>query len=248
MKHKIKVLHATNGTQALAALAEQNPILVIQDIDLGIGSENGIAVVKRLREAQFKGQICVHSNRFLQEDNRLALEAGAQYILPKPMTRSHLLQLLVVSLNGQQSLKLTTSAELAISQKSRPVSLQQVAMHIVVLDDSAAIRISWKTRFKDGKLTVFSSPEEFLAKIDAEPALLQSIDAIISDFHFDSKSKHDGFSFAAEFKKRSQLPLFLASDGEFIESEWLPLFKGILRKEVYSAAQISKLLNWERKL
>jgi hypothetical protein len=53
-----------------------------------------------MRESGFKGQICVHSNRFLPTDNKEALDAGAGHILPKPMTGIHLLKLIATALDG----------------------------------------------------------------------------------------------------------------------------------------------------
>lgn len=40
----------------------------------------------------------MHSNRFLADDNRAALDAGADTIVPKPMGREHFLKLILASL------------------------------------------------------------------------------------------------------------------------------------------------------
>lgn len=58
---------------------------------------NGIDVVRSLRQAGFQGKICIPSNRFLTEDTRIALEAGADMILPKPMSRAQFLKLILAS-------------------------------------------------------------------------------------------------------------------------------------------------------
>jgi hypothetical protein len=71
---------------------------------------------------------------------------------------------------------------------------------------------------------------------------LTSVDVVVTDYHFDSRSKHDGFSFAEEFKTLSELPLLLASDGDFNENEWKKHFLGILKKQVYAAAQLKEIL------
>jgi CheY-like chemotaxis protein len=97
---KIAIIWAKNANDALAKVREYDPLLVIQDIDLGLDSESGIEVINRMRESGFKGQICVHSNRFLPTDNKEALDAGAGHILPKPMTGIHLLKLIATALDG----------------------------------------------------------------------------------------------------------------------------------------------------
>jgi signal transduction histidine kinase/CheY-like chemotaxis protein len=93
-----EVFSATNDTEALALAQERSPRLVIQDVDLGPASRNGIEIVRSLRASGFLGKICIHSNRFLMEDTKEALEAGADTVLPKPLSRVHFLKLLAASL------------------------------------------------------------------------------------------------------------------------------------------------------
>ena len=86
--------------QMTARAKEIRPMLIICDIDLGGSGVSGIEVISQLRAEGYKGQICVHSNRFLESDNRAAMEAGANHIIPKPMTRLHLLRLILATLRS----------------------------------------------------------------------------------------------------------------------------------------------------
>jgi hypothetical protein len=90
---------------------------------------------------------------------------------------------------------------------------------------------------------VFSSPEDFFERIQNEADFLKTVDVVVSDFHFDRRSKLDGFSFAQKFKEISDLPMLLASDGEFHETEWRQLFRAVLKKHIYSAGELRTLLN-----
>ena len=91
---KLPIFFAKNATEAIEMVKKHAPFLVIQDVDLGLASRNGIEVIKQLRKEGFLGRICVHSNRFLFDDQKTAFEAGADSVLPKPMSRAHLFKLI----------------------------------------------------------------------------------------------------------------------------------------------------------
>lgn len=95
---KIPIFFAKNATEALDMMQKHNPFLIIQDIDLGNDSKSGVEVIKDLRDAGYRGRICVHSNRFLFDDQKIATDAGADSVFPKPMSRTHLFKLMISSL------------------------------------------------------------------------------------------------------------------------------------------------------
>ncbi len=73
--------------------------LAIIDVDLADTYLDGFDLVQLFRkEKQMEGFICVHSNRGLSEYQDRAHIAGADFFLPKPMTRVHLLKLLKTAL------------------------------------------------------------------------------------------------------------------------------------------------------
>lgn len=96
----IEFCGAASATEGLAIARGAPPKLIFVDVDLGDAGMNGLDVVRSLREEGFRGYICVHSNRFLFEDNKAALEAGANAFLPKPIGPTHFLKLLQASLTS----------------------------------------------------------------------------------------------------------------------------------------------------
>jgi signal transduction histidine kinase/CheY-like chemotaxis protein len=86
--------------EELQFLTIQTPLIIVQDIDLGVGQLNGYEAIRTLRSNGFKGSISVHSNRASAADCQMALDAGADSILPKPMSRSHLLNFVLISLKN----------------------------------------------------------------------------------------------------------------------------------------------------
>jgi signal transduction histidine kinase/ActR/RegA family two-component response regulator len=95
---KISIYTAQDANEALSLAVSMRPCLVILDVDLGQGSASGIEVVKVMRENAFSGRVCIHSNRFLVEDYKIAIAAGANTVLPKPMSRTHFLKVILEAL------------------------------------------------------------------------------------------------------------------------------------------------------
>ncbi len=71
-----------------------NPFLIILDIDLGTKEQNGFDLLKVIRNSGYIGFICIHSNLSRPEDCKDILEMGANIVLPKPMTFSHMLRII----------------------------------------------------------------------------------------------------------------------------------------------------------
>jgi CheY-like chemotaxis protein len=89
---------ASTEAEGLDLAFKEHPCLIVHDIDLGLNSSSGIDVVRKLRQNGFQGHICVHSNRFLPGDTREALAAGADTVLPKPLSRAQFLKVVLASL------------------------------------------------------------------------------------------------------------------------------------------------------
>lgn len=101
LRSAIKLEFAQNGNQALSLLAQYpDTKLVILDVDLGMNTLNGYDVLIKMRKANFHGVVCIHSNRSLSTDYRIAMDAGADAVLPKPMGRAHLLKLILQALHS----------------------------------------------------------------------------------------------------------------------------------------------------
>jgi signal transduction histidine kinase len=94
LKGHVELSFSVNSSQALNA-AMKSPALIIQDVDLGPHSLNGYELVAAYRSQDYRGVVCIHSNRALLKDYKLALESGADEVLPKPMSRTHFLKLIL---------------------------------------------------------------------------------------------------------------------------------------------------------
>lgn len=92
-----KVRVFSHGDELLHTVESLEFDYVICDVDLGAGSPDGYRITRELRQRGFRNRICIHSNRTLAEDFLTAVEAGADMVLPKPMSRVHLLQFLSLS-------------------------------------------------------------------------------------------------------------------------------------------------------
>jgi CheY-like chemotaxis protein len=171
-------------------------------VDLGPQSVSGLEVVKSLRDAGFPGQICVHSNRFLPEDNKRALEAGADTVLPKPMGRAHFLKLILASLPAEEAV-------------DAGVPAQPAPLNVALVDDSLTMRVAWRTAI--GKHTShlgFRGTPEFWAACAKEAGYLDRLDVIVTDYNFAPDDPEDGGTFARALRQRGYCGLIFRASGE----------------------------------
>ncbi len=89
------ILEATNGEEALAAVAAEHPDLVV--LDLGLPDMDGLEVTRRLREWS-QIPIIIVSVREREEEKIAALDAGADDYLTKPFGVGELMARLRVAL------------------------------------------------------------------------------------------------------------------------------------------------------
>ena len=89
---------------ALAAIPEAAPDLVVMDVSLGHGSPDGIELIRRLNRSM-KGRqprwvvVSLHADEHVR---RRAREAGAQEFLPKEETSAMLLETICDVLEGEK--------------------------------------------------------------------------------------------------------------------------------------------------
>jgi signal transduction histidine kinase/CheY-like chemotaxis protein len=230
---KIPIVFASSSEEAFFMVQQQNPFLIIQDVDLGAKSKSGIEVIKELRSNGYRGHVCIHSNRFLYDDQKTATEAGADSVLPKPMSRVHLFKLIADSLSRSSKPKLTILGNIE-SPKSKP--------RIAYVDDSMTFTLSWKLKLKDQvDVETFASTSRFFEKIEAEPNFLQSLDVIVTDFYFGADDPLDGRSFAVELRKMGYAgPIYLASNGDFSQKDLQPYLSGVIGKDIPDIAKVSR--------
>lgn len=190
--------------------------LLIQDLDLGSMQSEGLNVIRSARTAGFKGLICVHSNRFSAQANKLALDAGADVILPKPMSRSHFIKLVAEALVKLDPQIPRVKVEEQITTQTAIPSRKPNIIHV---DDSEFILYVFKNMAKGrAELKSFSSPRACLSYLNELPSVLESVDAIVTDYFFAETDQTDGLKFACEIRSIGyQGPIILLSDAEISE-------------------------------
>jgi len=162
----------------------------IIDVDLGLASENGLELIRRLRELQTAMKICVHSNGPPFELQKKALAAGADLFLPKPMSREHLIRLL---------------QSIAAKESRRPLSM------IAVVDDDALHLETWRDLPGYHWIT-YDSPLTFLENCAKNPEFLGTLLCVVTDYTF-AGGPDTGVTLAAALaKQRADLPIFLATN------------------------------------
>ncbi|HNT24943.1 MAG TPA: response regulator [Anaerolineales bacterium] len=93
--HGHLVIEASNGTEALAAAAEQHPDLIV--LDLGLPDLDGIEITRRLRDWTHI-PIIILSVRDQESEKIAALDAGADDYLTKPFGIGELMARLRVAM------------------------------------------------------------------------------------------------------------------------------------------------------
>ncbi len=99
LKKVTNISCVNDGDKAIEHAKQCSPRLIICDIDLGPNSPNGFDLVRQIRLLGSKAHICMHSNRLDSEVYKTAIEAGADSFLPKPMSRTHFLKILLLAVN-----------------------------------------------------------------------------------------------------------------------------------------------------
>jgi signal transduction histidine kinase/DNA-binding NarL/FixJ family response regulator len=226
IRDRLEILTATNPFEAIKARTSD---LAIVDVDLGCQEMNGFDVVSQLRKFGNQGIVCTHSNRILASDHKTAIDHGADAFLPKPMSTVHLLKLLCQAVERVKEIDGvdTTHVEHAKTMSPEPLKFAFV-------DDSKSIRMTWKIAWKGGNMLSFGSPEEFWKEAEANPGFIESLACVITDFDFGSMSKENGGTFASQLRKRTQLPVFLASDGDYSLADFNGDIDAILPKQPIS--------------
>lgn len=234
---KIPILFAKNANEGMKLVKTHNPLLIIQDIDLGVGSKNGLEVIKDLRNDGNKARICVHSNRFLFDDQKTAFDAGADSVLPKPMSRAHLFKLISSSLPEQSNQKVGNIKQKA-SENTKP--------RIAYIDDATIFTLSWTLKLKDQlDIETFSSTANFLKKTKEDSTFLQSLDVIVTDYYFRKDDPFNGKTFAAAIRKLGfEKPIYLASNGDFNENDFKPDLTGVIGKDAPSFETVMSWIHW----
>ena len=199
--------------------------LIICDVDLGEDSLNGYEIVRRLRSCGAVAHICMHSNRSLPEDYKMALHAGADAFTPKPMSRVHLLDLLRKAL-----VPVLKGAVLVAPMPATEKPL------VVLIEDHIFMRESWQnTLEKDCVVMAFESPKGFEQALSRDASLISRIHCVVTDFYIEDtidggKDEETTLAFAKRFRGlKGRPPLILTTLGD-LSPEILKHYDGAVAK------------------
>ncbi|MBK1652109.1 hybrid sensor histidine kinase/response regulator [Halorhodospira halochloris] len=96
-----RVHTAENGSEALAAAAEQRPDLVLMDLQMPV--MDGFEAAQRLQDSGYSGPIIALSAAVLDDDRRRAAAAGMQTLVKKPIEQAELYAVLAAELRPPAS-------------------------------------------------------------------------------------------------------------------------------------------------
>jgi signal transduction histidine kinase/DNA-binding NarL/FixJ family response regulator len=232
---------AQDSDDALRALSSKTYDLVITDVDLGAASLNGFDLVLELRKKGSKALVCVHSNRIVAADSKTAIEAGADYFMPKPMARAQLLRILSQAAASQANL--TSSIQLGkanavITVAPEPISTKPA---VLVIDDSPMTLDAWAEMLApDAEVFTMISFEDLTEKIESDPNFVSQLTYVITDMHLDG-SAGNGQDIGRLLKGiRSDLPVLMSSDDTFEAQDLVGVADKVIPKEPVDLAELRK--------
>ena len=224
---------AKNSRDAQAILAQGDVDLAIFDVDLGPTSVNGFNLLADERSKGMKALACIHTNRILLDDNKRAIDAGADIFLPKPMARSHLLKLIVQAVDKSISNIPTPCITSAVTTAKAEEVL------IAVVDDDIVAQMAWEMEFDGGKVLSFNCPENFLSVAEKNSEMINSLTCVITDLNFGPNTGTDGLVFGKEFKTMfPNIPILLSSNATVAAQDWNGSVDAVIGKEPIKNIQI----------
>ena len=162
----------------------------------------------------------------------MAVEAGADAVLPKPMSRAHFLKLIVQAINRETELKPIPAAVVALIPE------------FAILDDSRLTLRAWKRKIGSNAIVyTFESPKEFWTRVQENPDFLDRLSFVLTDFYFAEGVLENGFGFAEELRKHFQKPILLCSDGEFTPDLIKGKVSGIVSKDPIPWDELHAIVN-----
>ena len=199
-------VHAvTNPSDAMKALAAGAVDLAIVDVDLGSLSFDGLTLIKRYKNQGLMHFVCVHSNRSFPADYKRALDGGADSFLPKPMSRSHLFEVVLSAATVAKSFQAETFEQTVTTPWRRPHL-------IVVVDDDIFVREAWEMTLSPEPCLTFSDSSGVLEWIKANPAEVKKVGCFVLDLYFDGHA--DGLKLADDIRAQCSVPILLSSDAK----------------------------------
>jgi two-component system KDP operon response regulator KdpE len=180
------ILEATNGEEALSAVASEHPDVVI--LDLGLPDIDGVEVTRRLREWS-QIPIIIVSVREQEKDKIAALDAGADDYLTKPFGVGELMARLRVALRRAAQTDdspVFSSGKLVVDLNQREVRVNEQLIALTpteydllrtlvkhagkVLTHDQLLRAVWGTAYESETHMLQVNISNLRRKIEADPA------------------------------------------------------------------------------
>ncbi len=180
------ILEATNGEEALTAVAAEHPDIVI--LDLGLPDIDGVEVTRRLREWS-QVPVIVVSVREQEQDKIAALDAGADDYLTKPFGVGELMARLRAALRRTAQTEnepVFTSGNLTVDLSQREVRLNERSISLTpteydllrtmvkhvgkVLTHDQLLRAVWGTGYESETHMLQVNISNLRQKIEPDPS------------------------------------------------------------------------------
>ena len=232
----LTITQAQDSEDALKALSSHDYDLVITDVDMGASSLDGFELVAELRKRKSKALVCVHSNRIVAADSKTAIDAGANYFMPKPMARAQLLRILLQAATHQEIHTPNSSTVPAAEPKSEVLKKKPA---VLIVDDSPMTLYVWEEMLvPDAAVFTMKSFEDLTEKLDADPNFIDELTYVITDMHLDG-SAGDGLDVGRLLKGlRPNLPVLMSSDENFEDHELVGIADKVIPKEPVDLAEL----------
>jgi two-component system KDP operon response regulator KdpE len=186
LSSQFTIFEATNGEEALAAIATDRPDIIV--LDLGLPDMDGVEVTRRLREWT-QIPIIVVSVREQEQDKIAALDAGADDYLTKPFGVGELMARLRAALRRSSQTEaepIFTSGDLVVDLNQREVTVKGQSISLTpteydllrtlvkhagkVLTHDQLLRAVWGTAYESETHMLQVNISNLRRKIETNPA------------------------------------------------------------------------------
>jgi len=113
---------------------------------------------------------------------------------------------------------------------------------IAIVDDDIFIREAWELFLQDFTLFTFDSPETFLLAINRNSQFLDTIDAIVLDYDFGTRSRLLGTELGHILRPKTNCPIIISTDRSRTDIIDIEKFDLHLDKNILDWHNLKKLI------
>lgn len=113
---------------------------------------------------------------------------------------------------------------------------------IVLIEDNAVVAMAWELANLGATLNIFDSPTAFWTAVGANPAWLDRISCVVTDFYFDNETAENGEGVAQRLRERNfSRPILISTDATFEDASFNGVVDALISKDPCSWPQIQKI-------